>query len=112
MSSNSSNAALNEKNVHSKQNLQADQKTRPTCSICSKEFKRNYDLKIHMASHTKERPFDCKDCGKRFKTSKTLKQHQYVHNINNIFGSNVETVSEDNTSNVTVTAANDNRFVI
>ena len=39
-----------------------------TCQICFREFACNSALKIHVRSHTKERPFKCNVCSKGFTT--------------------------------------------
>ena len=39
-----------------------------TCQICFREFACNSALKIHVRSHTKERPFKCYVCNKAFTT--------------------------------------------
>ncbi|XP_065089270.1 zinc finger protein 660-like [Ochlerotatus camptorhynchus] len=50
------------------------------CSLCDKGFKNATRLKIHIRSHTQERPFKCKDCGKSFTTHSNLKRHIQGHN--------------------------------
>ncbi|XP_078146649.1 uncharacterized protein LOC144537840 [Centroberyx gerrardi] len=46
-----------------------------SCSVCSKTFGRKGILQRHMTCHTGEKPFDCTVCGKRF----GLKEHLQIH---------------------------------
>ncbi len=45
----------------SKSNASANQ-----CSYCQRRFSRKYNLKQHIKTHTKEKPFQCVICLKRF----------------------------------------------
>lgn len=55
------------------------EKKRYICSMCGKEFMNSSRLKVHIRSHTQERPFKCEDCGKCFITSSHLKRHMRTH---------------------------------
>lgn len=95
-----------ETETQSEEKSQEDQDAAiPKCRICHKEFKRNHDLKLHLASHSTDRPFLCESCGKSFKNSKVLKQHQELHKIGSVKrkhkSKSVNVVVEDK----------DNRFV-
>ncbi|KAL7421752.1 hypothetical protein Q5752_003523 [Cryptotrichosporon argae] len=51
------------------------------CEHCAKTFSRPSSLRIHIYSHTGERPFVCPEptCGRRFSVQSNLKRHAKVH---------------------------------
>ncbi|KAG7805708.1 hypothetical protein KL921_005378 [Ogataea angusta] len=51
------------------------------CFICQKVFNRPSGLKIHMYSHTGEKPFRCQweSCGKPFSVRSNLIRHHKIH---------------------------------
>ncbi|XP_056138335.1 sal-like protein 1 [Lampris incognitus] len=49
------------------------------CRFCAKAFGSESALKIHLRSHTGERPYKCNICGNRFSTRGNLKVHFQRH---------------------------------
>ncbi|KAI7855192.1 hypothetical protein BDC45DRAFT_414024, partial [Circinella umbellata] len=51
------------------------------CSYCQKGFSRPSSLRIHIYSHTGEKPFDCPEpgCGRRFSVQSNMRRHMRVH---------------------------------
>ncbi|KAJ8934402.1 hypothetical protein NQ314_013443 [Rhamnusium bicolor] len=45
---------------------------------CDKAFFTKFRLNLHMRSHTKETPFECKICLKKFGHSTNLKRHDDI----------------------------------
>ncbi|KAJ3762801.1 hypothetical protein EV360DRAFT_78949 [Lentinula raphanica] len=52
------------------------------CSFCGKGFNRPSSLKIHLNSHTGEKPFLCPfdGCGRSFSVLSNMRRHARVHN--------------------------------
>uniref|UniRef100_A0A914I1P6 C2H2-type domain-containing protein n=1 Tax=Globodera rostochiensis TaxID=31243 RepID=A0A914I1P6_GLORO len=57
----------------------ADEATLLHCTHCARPFKRAWDLKRHLRTHTDERPFVCDACGRRFRLRTTLADHWRTH---------------------------------
>lgn len=55
------------------------------CNICGKQFKKPIDLRRHVRTHTKEKPFTCEICSKSFALLCTLKSHLKIHEENKLF---------------------------
>lgn len=49
------------------------------CDYCDKRFLREDGKRIHMRSHTGEKPYKCDLCDKAFTQSNSLKTHMFLH---------------------------------
>ncbi|KDQ53471.1 hypothetical protein JAAARDRAFT_89965, partial [Jaapia argillacea MUCL 33604] len=51
------------------------------CSYCGKGFNRPSSLKIHLNSHTGEKPFQCphEGCGRTFSVLSNMRRHARGH---------------------------------
>ncbi|CAE6487249.1 unnamed protein product [Rhizoctonia solani] len=52
------------------------------CPYCGKRFNRPSSLKIHVNTHTGEKPYQCAfpSCGRRFSVMSNMRRHSRVHN--------------------------------
>ncbi|CAO3633872.1 unnamed protein product [Mucor hiemalis] len=72
VSSASSSTSSSSKRNNSKQYI---------CSLCPKKFMRPSSLKIHIYSHTGEKPFNCSypGCRRKFSVQSNMRRHLRVH---------------------------------
>ena len=49
------------------------------CSVCGLKCSTSGKLKIHMRTHTNEKPFKCSFCPSMFKQMSVLKVHEFTH---------------------------------
>uniref|UniRef100_A0A8C4Q192 Zinc finger and BTB domain containing 24 n=3 Tax=Eptatretus burgeri TaxID=7764 RepID=A0A8C4Q192_EPTBU len=49
------------------------------CSYCGKVFKNQHFYRVHLRTHTGERPFCCSRCGRGFSQKHSLQVHSQVH---------------------------------
>ncbi|XP_028975019.2 zinc finger protein 135 [Esox lucius] len=59
--------------------LQTHIKENISCHVCGKSFSKNSDVKIHMRSHTGEKPYRCSQCRKCYTQKVYLKCHIRTH---------------------------------
>ena len=49
------------------------------CSVCDQGFSNNYQLNMHILTHTGEKPFQCTHCDISFSEENDLKSHMLEH---------------------------------
>ena len=62
------------------QHLKTGDCTRHECTLCSKSFSCESELKQHMAIHIGNRSYKCHRCNKAFMRKAHLQSHMFVHN--------------------------------
>ena len=53
----------------------------PTCPVCKKTLSSFSNLKVHMRSHTGERPYACDQCPYACAQSSKLNRHRRMHGL-------------------------------
>ena len=53
--------------------------SRLNCKLCKKSYTSTRDLKLHITSHTGERPYLCTECPKTYRLPNHLKEHLSIH---------------------------------
>ena len=46
-----------------------------SCNFCRKEFKKSFNLKQHVRTHTNEKPLQCSKCERRFNDRSSMNKH-------------------------------------
>lgn len=56
-------------------------KDRPVhrCTICNRGFLNKSNIKVHLRTHTGEKPFKCETCNKAFRQKAHLLKHYHIH---------------------------------
>ncbi|KAJ8455090.1 hypothetical protein ONZ45_g19054 [Pleurotus djamor] len=64
------------------------------CSYCGKGFNRPSSLKIHLNSHTGEKPFTCpvEGCGRSFSVLSNMRRHTRVHSQSTLSEGDTESI--------------------
>lgn len=61
-----------------------------TCMYCNKVFGSERDMKLHMRSHTGEKPYKCEVCEQLFSLKRSLERHVLKQHAG-VFFENIKT---------------------
>ena len=63
------------KNLETHNKIYHSGRNRPNCKLCKKSYTSNRDQKLHIISHTGEKPYLCTECPKPVRLPNHLKEH-------------------------------------
>jgi hypothetical protein len=77
--SNASQSALSYQSSNDLSGLLGKEKPVHRCNICNRGFLNKSNIKVHLRTHTGEKPFRCEVCSKAFRQKAHLIKHQQMH---------------------------------
>jgi Zinc finger, C2H2 type len=72
-------AAVSFQNSNDLSGLLGKEKPVHRCNICNRGFLNKSNIKVHLRTHTGEKPFRCEVCAKAFRQKAHLIKHQQIH---------------------------------
>lgn len=75
----SATATVNFQNAGDLSGLLGKEKPVHRCNICNRGFLNKSNIKVHLRTHTGEKPFRCDVCSKAFRQKAHLIKHQQIH---------------------------------